>query len=118
MTDKVNLADKLGQFDDHWAPRIVARYNDNEICVVRVDGEFVWHSHEDTDDLFLVLEGELDIELRNRTVTLGPGELLVVPKGVEHRPVARRGEVKMLLIEPAGTPNTGDAATAAAKVEI
>ena len=118
MADKVNLAEKLESFSDHWAPRIVARYNDNEICVVRVDGEFVWHSHEDTDDLFLVLEGELDIELRNRTVTLGPGELLVVPKGVEHRPVARRGEVKMLLIEPAGTPNTGDAATAAAKVEI
>ena len=118
MADKVNLAEKLESFSDHWAPRIVARYNDNEICVVRVDGEFVWHSHEDTDDLFLVLEGELDIELRNRTVTLGPGELLVVPKGVEHRPVARRGEVKMLLIEPTGTPNTGDAATAAAKVEI
>lgn len=116
--DKVNIPEKLGSFSDHWSPRIVARYNDNDIMVVRVEGEFVWHSHEDTDDLFLVLDGELDIELRDRTITLGPGELFVVPKGVEHRPVARRGEVKMLLIEPAGTPNTGDEATAAMKVEI
>jgi mannose-6-phosphate isomerase-like protein (cupin superfamily) len=118
MGDKVNLAQKLDGFTDHWAPRIVARYNDNEICVVRVEGEFVWHSHDDTDDLFLVLDGNLDIELRDRTVTLGPGELFVVPRGVEHRPVARRGEVKLLLIEPAGTPNTGDVATATSKVEI
>ena len=118
MRDKVNIPEKLDSFTDHWAPRIVARYNDNEVMVVRVEGEFVWHSHEDTDDLFLVLDGELDIELRDRTVTLGPGELFVVPKGVEHRPVARRGEVKLLLMEPAGTPNTGDEATATAKVEI
>jgi mannose-6-phosphate isomerase-like protein (cupin superfamily) len=118
MADKVNLADKLATFSDHWAPRIVARYNDNEICLVRVEGEFVSHSHDDTDDLFLVLDGELDIELRDRTVTLGPGELFVVPKGVEHRPCARKGEVKMLLIEPTGTPNTGDEATAAIKIEI
>ena len=118
MRDKVNIPEKLDSFSDHWAPRIVARYNDNEVCLVRVEGEFVWHSHEDTDDLFLVLDGELDIELRDRTVTLGPGELFVVPKGVEHRPVARRGEVKLLLMEPAGTPNTGDDATATAKVEI
>lgn len=115
---KVNIPEKLETFSDHWAPRIVARYNDNEVCLVRVEGEFVWHSHEDTDDFFLVLDGELDIELRDRTVTLGPGELFVVPKGVDHRPVARRGEVKVLLIEPAGTPNTGDEATATAKVEI
>ena len=115
---KVNLAEKLASFSDHWAPRIVARYNDNDVCVVRVDGEFVWHSHEDTDDLFLVVDGDLDIELRDRTVTLGPGELFVVPKGVEHRPVARHGEAKLLLIESRGTPNTGDAATAATKVEI
>ena len=115
---KVNIPEKLDSFSDHWAPRIVARYNDDEVCVVRVEGEFVWHKHDDTDDLFLVLDGELDIELRDRTVTLGPGELFVVPKGVEHRPVARRGEVKMLLMEPAGTPNTGDETTATAKVEI
>lgn len=116
--DKVNLAGKLAGFTDQWSPRIVARYNDNDIMVVRVEGEFMWHKHDDTDDFFLVLEGELDIELRDRTVTLGPGELFVVPKGVEHRPCARNGEVKTLLIEPKGTPNTGDEATAAVKVEI
>jgi mannose-6-phosphate isomerase-like protein (cupin superfamily) len=115
---KVNLAEKLGQFSEQWSPKIVARYNGNDIMVVRVEGEFTWHSHPDTDDFFLVIDGELDIELRDRTVTLGPGELFVVPTGVEHRPVARRGEVKLLLIEPAGTPNTGDEATAAIKVEI
>ena len=118
MADKVNIPKKLDSFSDHWAPRIIARFNDNDIMLVRVEGEFVWHKHDDTDDLFLVLDGELDIELRDRTVTLGPGELFVVPFGVEHRPVARRGEVKMLLIEPRGTPNTGDPATAAMKVEI
>jgi mannose-6-phosphate isomerase-like protein (cupin superfamily) len=118
MADAINLAAKLATFSDQWAPRIVARYNDNEVCLVRVEGEFAWHKHDDTDDLFLVLDGELDIELRDRTVTLGPGELFVVPKGVEHRPVARKGEVKLLLMEPKGTPNTGDEATATAKVEI
>lgn len=115
---KVNLAEKLSTFSEHWSPRIVARYNGNDIMVVRVEGEFMWHSHPDTDDFFLVLDGELDIELRDGTVTLGPGELFVVPTGVEHRPAARRGEVKLLLIEPAGTPNTGDEATAAIKIEI
>jgi mannose-6-phosphate isomerase-like protein (cupin superfamily) len=118
MADKVNLPEKFETFSDHWAPRIVARYNDNDVCLVRVEGEFVWHKHADTDDLFLVLDGELDIELRDRTVTLGPGELFVVPTGIEHRPVARRGEVKLLLMEPRGTPNTGDEATATVKVEI
>jgi mannose-6-phosphate isomerase-like protein (cupin superfamily) len=116
--DKVNLPEKLATFSDHWAPRIVASYNDNDVCVVRVEGEFVWHKHDDTDDLFLVLDGELDIELRDRTVTLGPGDLYVVPKGIEHRPCARKGEVKLLLMEPRGTPNTGDEATATAKVAI
>jgi len=114
----VNLCEKLDSFSDQWAPRVVANYNDNDVCVVRLEGEFIWHSHADTDDFFLVLEGELDIELRDRTVTLGPGELFVVPRGVEHRPVARKGEVKLLLIEPKGTPNTGDAATATAKLAI
>jgi mannose-6-phosphate isomerase-like protein (cupin superfamily) len=115
---KVNLAEKLSTFTEHWSPRIVAHYNDSDIMVVRVEGEFVWHSHPDTDDFFLVIDGELDIELRDRTVTLGPGELFVVPTGVEHRPVASRGEVKLMLIEPRGTPNTGDEATAAIKIEI
>ena len=118
MREKVNLPAKLDSFSDHWAPKIVASYNDNDVCVVRVEGEFVWHKHDDTDDLFLVLDGELDIELRDRTIVLGPGDLFVVPKGIEHRPCARRGEVKLLLMEPKGTPNTGDEATATQKVEI
>lgn len=118
MARKVNLAEKLASFSDHWAPRIVAGMNDYDVMVVRVEGEFVWHKHDETDDFFLVIEGEIDIELRERTVTLGPGELFVVPKGVEHRPVARKGEAKLLLIEPRGTPNTGDAMTAATKVVI
>jgi mannose-6-phosphate isomerase-like protein (cupin superfamily) len=112
MTGVVNLAEKFATVSEHWAPRIVARYNDNDVRIVKVAGEFVWHSHPETDDFFLVLEGVLDIELRDRIVTLNPGEIFVVPRGVEHRPVARHGEVKMIVIEPAGTPNTGDQATA------
>jgi mannose-6-phosphate isomerase-like protein (cupin superfamily) len=118
MPDKVNLADKLASFSDHWAPRIVARYNDHEVRLVKVAGEFIWHRHEETDELFLVLEGVLDIELRDRTVTLSPGELFVVPRGVEHRPCARSGEAKLLLIDPCDLPNTGDTATATIAVEI
>lgn len=116
--EQVNLRDKLDNFSDHWSPRIVTTMNDHDIMVVRVQGEFVWHSHTDTDDFFFVLEGELEIELRDRTITLRPEELYVVPKGVEHRPVARRGEVQMLLIEARGTPNTGDDQTAAPKLTI
>ena len=114
MPDKVDLAAKLATFSEHWSPRTVAQINDYDVMVVKVRGEFVWHKHDETDDFFLVLTGKLDIELRDRTVTLGPGELFIVPKGVEHRPVARE-EVHLLLIEPAGTPNTGDATTAAAR---
>ena len=116
MDTKVNLAEKFATFSEHWSPRIVASYNDNDVRIVKVEGEFVWHSHPETDDFFLVLDGELDIELRDRTIVLGPGELFVVPSGVEHRPVARRGEARLLVIEPAGTLNTGDAATATAAV--
>ena len=118
MADKVNLAEKLGSFSDHWAPRIVARYNDNEVRLVKVEGEFIWHSHADTDELFLVLDGTLDLELRDRTVVLQPGELFVVPRGTEHRPYARLGEVKLLLIDPKDLPNTGDPATATRAIEI
>jgi mannose-6-phosphate isomerase-like protein (cupin superfamily) len=112
MLQKVVLSDKLAQFTDHYAPRTVAEYNGHDIMVVKLEGPFRWHSHSDTDDFFLVLKGSLDIELRDQTVTLGPGELFIVPKGVEHRPVARE-EVHLLLIEPTGTPNTGDPKTAA-----
>ncbi len=118
MDAKVNLAEKFATFSEHWSPRIVASYNDNDVRIVKVDGEFVWHSHPETDDVFLVLDGELDLELRDRTIMLGPGELFVVPRGVEHRPVARHGEVKLMVIEPEGTPNTGDEATATAAVRV
>jgi mannose-6-phosphate isomerase-like protein (cupin superfamily) len=118
MSEKVSLAQKFSLFREQWQPKIVARVNDYDVMVVRVEGEFVWHSHAETDDFFFVVEGELDIELRDRTVTLTAGELFVVPNGVEHRPVARKGEVKLLLIEPQGTPNTGDTRTAVTKVEL
>ena len=108
----VNLAGKLALFSDHWKPRTVAQLNDFDIMVVKVQGEFVWHKHDETDDFFLVLSGRLQIRLRDRTVILNPGELFVVPRGVEHQPFADV-ETHVLLIEPAGTPNTGDVETAA-----
>jgi mannose-6-phosphate isomerase-like protein (cupin superfamily) len=109
---KVNLAEKLDQFSEHFAPKIIARYNDNEVRLVKAKGELVWHKHDETDELFLIVDGEFDMEFRDRVVTVRPGELLIVPRGVEHRPTARRGEVKLILIDPDGTPNTGDNATA------
>lgn len=113
----VSLETKLGSFSEHWSPKIVARFNGHDVMVVKVKGEFVWHSHPDTDDLFLVLRGGLTIEMRDGNVHLGPGDLYVVPKGVEHRPVAIE-ETHLLLIEPVGTPNTGNEATAAVKEAI
>ncbi|MCI5074309.1 cupin domain-containing protein [Oricola sp.] len=117
MSNPINLADKLAQFSEHWSPRIVGVFNGHDLMVVKAKGEFVWHSHPDTDDFFLVLKGRLRIELRDGDVVLGPGELHVVPKGVEHRPVAEE-ETELLIIEPAGTPNTGDPDTAVTKVSI
>lgn len=106
--EKVNLSDKLSQFDELWSPKTVADLNDYKVEIVKAKGDFVWHRHEDTDDFFLVLQGRLTIQLREGDVKLGPGELFVVPRGVEHCPRAEE-EVHLLLIEPAGTPNTGDA---------
>lgn len=118
MTHKaVNLAEKLSSFSEPFSPRVVGAYNGNDIMVVKVLGEFVWHAHPQTDDFFLVLKGRLTIRLREGDVQLGPGELFVVPKGVEHCPFAEE-EVHLLLIEPAGTPNTGDPATAVAKPRV
>jgi mannose-6-phosphate isomerase-like protein (cupin superfamily) len=113
----INLAAKLATFSEHFKPRTVGRFNGHDLMVVKVKGPFVWHKHDDTDDFFLVLKGTLTIKLRDADVTLGPGEMFVVPKGVEHCPVADE-EAHILLIEPSGTPNTGDAATAAARVVI
>ena len=117
MPDAVRLADKLDAFPDLWSPRIVAGFNGHDVMVVKLKGEFIWHSHPETDDFFLVLKGRLVIQLRDGEVSLGPGELYVVPKGVEHRPIAAE-ETHLLLIEPVGTPNTGDPATAAIKQAI
>ncbi|MGD0503292.1 MAG: cupin domain-containing protein [Steroidobacteraceae bacterium] len=108
----INLAEKLSTFSEYWQPRVIGQFNGHDLMVVKVKGEFVWHKHDDTDDFFLVLMGQIDIQLRDEVVRLGPGEIFVVPKGVEHRPVAVE-EAHVLLIEPRGTPNTGDAATAA-----
>ena len=105
--EPIDLAEKLARFGDHWSPKVVARLNDYEIKVVKVQGEFVWHTHDDTDELFLVLDGELTVQLRDGNVTLRPGQLFVVPRGVEHCPLAD-GEVHAMLIEPAGVVNTGD----------
>jgi mannose-6-phosphate isomerase-like protein (cupin superfamily) len=111
---KVNLETKLTEFSEYWSPKTVTQFNGYDVMVVKSKGEFVWHAHPDTDDFFLVLQGRLKIELRDQTIELGPGELFVVPKGVEHRPVADE-EVHLLLIEPVGTPNTGNPKTAATR---
>jgi mannose-6-phosphate isomerase-like protein (cupin superfamily) len=113
----INIASKLGLVCERWSPKIVASFNGHDVMVVKLKGEFVWHSHADTDDLFYVVKGNLTLRLRDGDVLLGPGDLTVVPKGVEHCPVAAE-EVHLLLIEPAGTPNTGDPATAAVKTRI
>lgn len=113
----VNLADRLSTFSEHWTPKIVAGYNGNDVMVVKFEGEFPMHKHDDTDDFFLVLDGRVTIETEEGNVELTAGELYVVPAGLMHRPVAH-GEAKVLLIEPSGTPNTGDAATAAVKERI
>lgn len=113
----VNLANALATFDTLWHPHVVGRFNDHDIMVVKVKGEFVWHSHENTDDFFLVLKGRVVIDLRDGPVTLGPGEVFVVPRGVEHRPRAVE-ESHLLLIEPCGTPNTGNPETAAPRQTV
>ncbi len=108
MDDRINLAEKIALLPGSYQPGLIGYMNDYKLLVVKVDGEFVWHKHDDTDDFFLVLSGKLTIQLRNRDVVLGPGELFVVPKGVEHCPKAEE-ETHVLLIEPRDTVNTGDA---------
>ena len=108
MDDRINLAEKIALLPGSYQPGLIGYMNDYKLLVVKVDGEFVWHKHDDTDDFFLVLSGKLTIQLRDRDVVLGPGELFVVPKGVEHCPKAEE-ETHVLLIEPRDTINTGDA---------
>jgi len=119
MNDKVNLADKLALLEAPYSPGIVGYMNDYKVAVVKLKGEFVWHTHDDTDDFFLVLRGRMTIQLRDRDIELNEGELFVVPRGVEHCPKADE-EAHVLLIEPRGTVNTGDAggALTAEEVEI
>lgn len=104
---KVNLAEKLSRFDEHWSPRLVAQVNETDVKLVKLQGEFVWHHHDREDELFLVLKGRLLMQFRDREEWIEPGEFIVVPHGVEHRPVAPE-EVHLMLIEPRGTLNTGN----------
>ena len=104
----INFRDKLGRFTDHWAPKVIAELNDYQFKLAKIQGEFVWHQHADTDEAFIVLDGCMTIELRDGRVDLGPGEMYVVPKGVEHKPFAV-DECRILLVEPRGVVNTGDA---------
>lgn len=106
-TQAINFAAKLALFDDRWQPRVIAQMNDYQFKLVKIEGDFVWHSHADTDETFIVLAGRLRIDFRDGAVLLGPGEMYVVPRGVEHKPFAE-GEVRMLLVEPCGVRNTGD----------
>jgi len=103
----INLQDKLSKFSEHWSPKIVAQMNDYHFKLAKVQGEFVWHDHPETDEMFLVIKGQLEIHFRDGSVRLNEGEMYVVPKGVEHKPIAG-DECHIMLIEPAGTVNTGD----------
>jgi len=105
--EPIDLAGKLASFDEHWTPKRIARVNDTDVKLAKLSGEFVWHRHEAEDELFIVLEGRLLMQFRDREVWLGPGQAILVPRGVEHRPVAPE-ETHVMLIEPAGTLNTGN----------
>ncbi len=113
----INLSEKLASFSEHWSPKTISTFNGHDVMVVKVKGEFNWHSHPDTDDFFLVIKGSITIKMHDGDVHLKQGEMYVVPKGIEHCPVAE-GEAELLLIEPTGTPNTGDVTTAAKQQAI
>lgn len=103
----INLREKLAKFDQHWAPKVIAEMNDYQFKLVKITGEFVWHDHSDTDEVFIVLDGEMTIEFEDGRVALSAGEMFVVPRGVRHKPIAER-ECRLLLVEPRGVVNTGD----------
>ncbi len=105
---KINLEDKLSKFSEHWSPKVIAEMNDYQFKLVKIEGEFVWHDHPDTDEVFIVIEGTMQIEFEDQTIELREGEMLVVPKGVRHKPYAEE-ECKVMLVEPRGVVNTGDA---------
>ena len=104
--NKINLKEKFSKFSDHWSPKVIAEMNDYQFKLVKIQGEFVWHNHDDTDETFIVIEGEMKIEFENETVELSEGDMFVVPKGVEHKPWAEN-ECKIMIIEPRGVVNTG-----------
>ena len=112
----INLADKLSLFDEHWSPKIIAQMNDYHFKLVKIHGEFIWHSHPETDEVFIVLKGDMRIEFRDFHTELSEGEMCVVPRGVDHKPVAQ-DVCQIMLIEPAGTLNTGDAGGERTKTE-
>lgn len=104
---KINLEDKLSKFSEHWSPKVIAEMNDYQFKLVKIEGEFVWHDHPDTDEVFIVIEGTMYIEFEDQTIELSEGEMLVVPKGVRHKPFANE-ECHVMLVEPRGVVNTGD----------
>ena len=104
---KINLEDKLSKFSEHWSPKVIAEMNDYQFKLVKIEGEFVWHDHPDTEEVFIVIEGTMQIEFEDQTIELREGEMLVVPKGVRHKPYAE-AECKVMLVEPRGVVNTGD----------
>ena len=108
MTRVINFLDKFSSFDDLWSPKVIAEMNDYQFKLVKIKGEFVTHNHQDTDEVFIIIEGEMKIEFEDRTITLKSGEMVVVKKGEKHRPVAAE-ECKIMLVEPIGIVNTGDA---------
>jgi len=105
--EKVNINEKFSQFSDHWNPRIIGELNGQQVKAAKLKGEFIWHHHEQEDELFLVTKGKLKMEFRDKTVEIGEGEFIIVPRGVEHKPIAEE-EVELLLFEPASTLNTGN----------
>ena len=105
--NKINIHDKFSLFSEHWSPRVIAEMNDYQFKLVKLKGEFVWHAHQDTDEVFFVIEGEMEIAFKDKTVQLTEGEMLVVPRGVDHKPFAQQ-ECKVMLIEPKGVINTGE----------
>ena len=108
MIEKVNLKDSFSSFTEHWTPKIAGELNGQHVKLAKLKGEFVWHKHDNEDELFLVISGNLTIELREKAIKLGPGEMVIIPKGVEHKPVAEN-EVEVMLFEPKSTVNTGTA---------
>ena len=107
LSEKINFKEKYSKFNKHWSPRIIAEMNDYQFKLAKIEGEFVWHNHKDTDETFIVIEGEMILKFRDKDVKLKKGEMFVVPKGVEHKPCAKR-ECKILVVEPRGVINTGD----------